>query len=206
MKSSPGSLRLSDVNLHEKDKPMSKHSTATQRHAPAPYTVLAPRTKQLHQLGLGSAVLASLVLAPGTAAAAANNPIVIDFDQSGLILGWASLWIVTVFALLACDAGGRAMTRDAGQALARRIRHKLRFWRITSHAASDAAAPELRPQATAGRVAAAQMAAVLAESRARQRNQDVQQAQPAAHRQAHGRTFRSSPVTGLPTHHHCVPV
>ena len=171
-------------------------------------------TTQLQQFGLGTAVLASLVFAPGTAAAATNNPIVIDFDQGRLILGWASLWIVTVFALLACDAGGRAMTRDAGHALAGRIRRKLQFWRYTARIGRTgrtrgAATQHLRPQATAGRIAAAQMAAVLSESRALpkgRKGRDVQAVQPAAKWQARGRTFRSSPVTGLPTHHHIVPV
>lgn len=184
--------RLGSVDFPAMEKTMSDHATTT-----------------LQGIGLGSAVLASLVFAPGTATAAANNPIVIDFDQGRLILGWASLWIVTIIALLACDAGGRAITRYAAHALARRIRHTLQFWRITSRldraARRPGAAKEVRPQATAGRICAAQMAAVLAESRVRRRERDVQMVYPAAHRQASGRTFRSTPVPGLPTHHRTVP-
>ena len=81
MKPGQRSRRLAGVDFPETENTMSDHTTT-----------------QLQQFGLGTAVLASLVFAPGTAAAATNNPIVIDFDQGRLILGWASLWIVTVFA------------------------------------------------------------------------------------------------------------
>lgn len=211
MNTSDRSQQFAEVDFRLMEKTMSDRATTTPQPAPAPGAAWTRHTTGPLQFGLGSAALATLLLTAGPAAAAGNNPIVIDFDQGRLILGWAGLWIVTVFALLACDAGGRAMARHFGQSLAEQVRHKLCAWHHASitrrtRQARDAAAQVLAPQATTGRIAATHMAAVVAEARSRQHDRASQAVHPEADRQTVGRRFSNTPMPGLPTHHHTAPV
>lgn len=214
MNTSVRSQQFAEVDLRLKEKgmkTMSDRATTTPDPAATQAAAWTRNKTGLLQFGLGSAALATLVFTPGPAAAAGNNPIVIDFNQGRLILGWAGLWIVTVFALLACNAGGRAMTRHFGHSLAERVRHKLRDWHDASivrrtRQARDAAAQVLAPQVTTGRIAATHIAVVVAEARSRQHDRVAQAVYPAADRQTIGRRFSNTPMPGLPTHHHTAPV
>lgn len=168
---------------------MSNHAMTSRRLAHAQPAGPTRRSNGLRQRTLGSAVmLATLALAfaPIPATAAAGNPIVIDFDQTRLVLGWASLWVIAVLALLACDAGGRAMARQFGHVLVGPIRRTLTRWRTAAREVSAArpARAASPPQTTTGRIAASQIATVLAQTRAQHRDRVSPMAYLRADRQA----------------------